>query len=261
MAIDGANATPDEMKKLHAVCRKIKNKRDTDWHCLLVETVGLDVTAGHWEGNLRRGDANQGKVLTLYRWIIANELEFAAEADSELFNLSLKTGWEGFLDRHGQYGNLHVRPYDDGDDLGLHDISASVPLSETRIRLGQEFFFELDSPIAGSAIGLVSFKNQWYPFPLTNKASQFDPIKLIVTTHALPLDPETQEIAPLRQRGATGEYGHVILIGPDGLLKYYSYRFQAGTAILQGTLDDMARRLDQVEAGRLAVCRENVLFE
>jgi hypothetical protein len=126
--------------------------------------------------------------------------------------------------------------------------------------LGQQFTFELESPIFGSVIALDCYKNKWYPIPLKHNQS-FAPIKIANGVHCFPLNVVSKSVLPLRQRRFSGEHGHCFIIGPHDLMTHYSRSFTAGSALSFTYLDAMAARLNGFNSEKLAICLENVLFE
>lgn len=256
MPIDGKNATRDEMRQIKEICRRIKNNRDISWVDLFNDHIGLDVSESY-EGLLGRGIAGQDTVLAIYEWITANELQLAAKHAPTLFEASSKSQWQEFIDSQGRYGQLLIRPW---TPMQLHEFSGEHPLSETRIRIGQEFMFELDSPLSGSALSFDCYGGVWYPLPLL-KAPTITPVLIEAGLNGLPVDPKTQQATPYRERSRKGEHGHCVIVGPGDLMTYYARHCQAGNAVASKSLDAMAERFKQLKPGTFGVFLENVLFE
>lgn len=257
MAIDGESATRDEQRAIKEVCRLIKNTRRIEYYSLF-KLMGLDVAIGY-ESTLARGGADPLKVYHIYQWIIVHELEVGADAFPNLFTLTMKTGWQGFVESRGKYKHLFTTPHIT-DDLNLHEISAKNPISLIRIKLGQEFTFELQSQIAGSVIALDFYEGDYYPIPLRHDGS-FEPVIIGKGTHGFPQNFNANSIVPSRQRSHVGEHGHCFIVGPSDLMHFYSRAFRAGVALSLSRLDEMAERLKQVDEAKLAIYLENVLFE
>lgn len=182
MAIDGESATRDEQRAIKEVCRLIKNNRNIDFYALFM-LMGLEVGI-NYESTLARGGGRPDKVYHIYQWIIIHELEVGADAFPDLFTLTMKTGWQGFVESRGEYNHLFTTPHIT-DDLNLHEISSQNPISPIRIKLGQEFTFELQSQIAGSVIALDFYKGDYYPIPLRHDGA-FEPIIIGKGTHGFP---------------------------------------------------------------------------
>lgn len=256
MPIDGQNATRDEMRQIKEICRRIKNRRKIDWVELFNDHIGLDVSESY-EGNFGKGSVGQDTLLTIYKWITANELQLAAEYAPDLFEASHKSQWQEFIDAQGRYGQLLIRPW---TPMHLHDFSTDHPLSETRIKIGQEFMFELESPLSGSALGFDCYEGVWYPLPLL-KTPTITPVSIEAGLNGLPLNPMTQQVTPYRERSRKGEHGHCVIVGPQDLMIYYARHCQAGNAITPKSLDAMAERFKQLKPGTFGIFLENVLFE
>jgi hypothetical protein len=261
MPIDGHSATKAEMQELKKACaaiiKKYKANKDKrfNWMTFLNKHVGLEVSEGY-DANLQKGTAGQDTVLKIYNWIIAHELALACDAAPSLFSPSLVTSWQNLLETRGTYGALQTKPYNTGQ---LHEISALHPISDIRIKLGEEFVFELECPIDGGVIGFDRYQTQTYAIPLHIKGG-FDPVPVTVGVAGFPIN-DTGGIVPLRQRSHPGEHAHCFIVGPAQLLGYYASRFESGQAIPSTTLDDMARRLEPLDEGKLGIFLENVIFE
>lgn len=216
--------------------------------------MNLGVGNGY-ESNLGKGEAGQETVLTIYKWIVAHELDFASTIAPDLFNRSLTTSWQSFVNERGIYGSLNTRIFVTG---GLHEISALNPISETRPNIGQDFYFELESGVDGAAIALDRYKGDWFPIPLRSSGS-LSPVPVKVGMSAYPIN-DRNAVVPMRQRQHPDEHGHCFIIGPHDLLAYYAAHFEAGQAILPAKLDEIAKRLAEVDPKKLAIHLENVIF-
>lgn len=256
MPIDGTNATREEMRQVKEICRRIKNQRDVSWVELFNNHIGLDVSESY-ESNLGRGIAGQDRVLAIYEWITANELQLAAKHAPTLFEASNKSQWQEFIDGQGRYGQLMVKPW---TPMHLHEFGTDHPLSETRIKIGQEFMFELDSPLSGSALGFDYYEGVWYPLPLL-KSPTITPVSITAGLNGLPVDPKTRQVTPYRERSRKGEHGHCVIVGPSDLMTYYARHCQPGDTVAPKSLEAMAERFKQLIPGTFGVFLENVLFE
>lgn len=253
---DTDNMSMEDARLLREVCRQIKNKRDVSFFEFFTKHIGINVGQGY-ESNLGSGRASPDKVRVICAWIIAHELELASTAAPDMFEPSMRTSWQSFVEQRGTYRQLMIKPYTTG---GLHEISDLHPISETRIKLGEKFTFELDSPIFGSVIALDHYKGHWYPMPLRGDGS-FEPISIRNGECGFPINATTRLIVAMRQRKYDGEHGHCFIIGPSELMGYYANSFQAGQALSLEKLDKMAARLAEVKNHKLAICLENVIFD
>ncbi|MGJ8528602.1 hypothetical protein [Maritalea sp.] len=243
-------------KALKAVCADVRQVMDCTWPVLLNHYMKLGVGTDY-QKMLDRGLVSEKNAEKIRQWLIAHEIDKARKLHPEHFPSNLVTGWQGFVDERGAYGKLTTIPV---DGLQLHDIAIDHPINPIRIKAGQPFYLELDAPIAGSAIGLDRYKNEWYPLSLRSDKS-FDPVRITRNTYGFPIkDSDPKQVTPFRQPSFDGEHGHCIIIGPHDLMTYYARYFAAKTALPLDTLDKMAERLAAIDASKLAVVRENVLF-
>lgn len=255
MPIDQFHSSRREQRDIKEVCRLVKNRYGIQYHQLF-DKMSLDVGFGY-ESTLAKGAAAPTKVFKIYQWLIIHELDLASKAKPHLFETSMQTGWQGFLDERSVYDRLLTKPY---NTLQLHEISNQRPLRDIRLKLGQQFTFELDSPISGAVIALDCHKNRWFPVPLRT-SNQFTPFAVTAGRHEFPKHAVSGAVHPLRQRRFAGEHGHCFITGPIDLMKYYSRSFVAGSELSPSFLDDMAMRLSKCSTSKLTVCLENVLFE
>lgn len=247
----------EEQRALRDILARVRKRHGLKWLSFWKEVVGIEVGID-FEKNFNTGQVGLETAARIKDWIIAHELELASKHYPHYFPRSLTTDWQGFIDEVGQYGSLHIQPY---SPTQLHEISNHHPISETRIRLGQEFTFELDSPIFGALIGLARYKGEWYPLSLRDDGS-FDPIAIKNGLYGFPTKGgNPDQIIPMRQRSYAGEHGHCFIIGPIDLMRYYTERFQKGKALPLTFLNDMAQRLQQLESHKLSIHLENVIFE
>lgn len=246
-----------EQQILKEICRKIKNNRKIEYFPdLFNDLMGLGVSASY-ENIIGRGRAGAATIEKMKQWIITHELELAFQTAPLIFPRSLRTDWQAFIAQRGRYNGLIIKPF---NVTNLHELSDLHPISDTRIKLGQEFTFELDSPIYGAVIALDYYEGEWYPIPLRHNGV-FDPIAITNGLWGFPMNVKSKTVIPMRQRAHKGEHGHCFIIGPSELMTYYAKSFRAGQALSLKILDTMAKRLVQVEDHKLAIFLENVIFE
>jgi len=172
----------DEQRALKDICGRVKQRVKKTWPLFWSDVIGIHVGIDY-EKNLANGEAGIETANKIRDWIIAHELELAAEIYPQYFTRDLRTDWDGFVDDKGEYGNLHTVPY---KPLTLHEISSHHPVSPTRLKLFEEFTFELDSPLNGSVIALDCYKGDWYPIPL-HEDNSFIPIPVANGLYGFPI--------------------------------------------------------------------------
>lgn len=245
-----------EQKALKEICNVLRKNRKASWYDFFNTHVGLGV-AEQYEKYLDRGDAGLETAAKIKNWILTHEPDLAYAMFPQYFPRSLKTKWQGLIENRGEYGHVHTKPFDAG---WLHEISARRPIN-TRIKLDQDFTIEVESPFAGSIIALDRYRAKWYPMMLRAEGV-FDPVPIKEGSHGFPIrGGDLSQIVPMRQSDYPGEHGHCFLIGPQSLMSYYAERFIAGTEVSVDRLDEMAKRLMELESSKVAVLLENVLFE
>ncbi|MEP3198219.1 MAG: hypothetical protein ABJO57_10140 [Lentilitoribacter sp.] len=255
MTIDIFHSSVQDQRDIKEVCRLVKNQRGMQYHQLF-DKMELDVGTGY-ESTLAKGAAAPSKVFKIYQWLIIHELDLASKAKPHLFESSMQTGWQSFIDERGIYHRLLSKPY---DTLQLHDISNQNPLRDIRLKLGQQFTFELDSPVSGAVIALDCYKNKWFPLPLST-SDGFAPVTVSAGCYEFPRQTSGGVVQPLRQRRFAGEHSHCFITGPNDLMIYYSRSFAAGRELSPSFLEAMANRLSKCSASKLSVCLEHILFE
>jgi hypothetical protein len=235
----------------------VRKAKGITWFELWNDVIGLGVS-DEYEKLLSSGRAGLETADLIKSWIITHEIELAHRLYPEYFPRTLRTGWQGFIEEYGQYGALVTQPYKQNN---LHEISARNPLSDTRIKLGQEFIIEFDCPIAGSLIALDCYKGEWYPLPVRSDGS-FTPVAINQGIYGFPIqDGDLVQTVPMRQRAFSGEHGHCFIVGPHDVMAFYAMRFAAAKALSLTSLNEMAARLRQIDPKRLSVHLENIIFE
>lgn len=245
-----------EQQALGKLCAKIRKKRGKSWHQLLNDLMKLGVGLDY-EGYFKTGEVGLERIQAIKNWIISHEIELASEEYPQYFPRTMQTGWQSFVDTRGTYRKLNTIPIAPGQ---LHDIADDHPINPVRIKPGQSFYLELDAPIAGSVIGLDRYKNEWYPLSLRSDG-RFEPIRITRNVYGFPIkDNDPKQVTPFRQPSFLGEHGHCLIIGPHDIVNFYATHFVAKTALRLDVLDKIAKRLSELEAGKVAVLRENALF-
>lgn len=245
-----------EQKALKDICARVLKNDKIDWLDLFNDRMDLGVS-NEYEKNLDNGAVAPDKAAKIKSWLLTHEPDLAYGMAPQIFPRSLRTKWQGLLEERGVYGHVHSKPFDTGM---LHEISEQNPIN-TRIKLDQDFTIEIDSPISGSVVALNRYRSKWYPMVLRAEKT-FDPIPVLNGSHGFPIrEGDLAQIVPMRQSHYSGEHGHCFLIGPHGLMSYYADRFIAQTEIPLHRLDEMAKRLIELEPTKIAVLLENVIFE
>lgn len=245
-----------EQKAIKEICAFIRKQRDCDWMTLLNDHIGLGVS-NEYEKNFDKGLVGQESLAQIKEWLLTHEADLAYGMHPELFPRSLRTQWQGLIEERGRCGQVHTKPFGTGQ---LHEISHRKPVN-ARIKLGEEFAIEVDCPIAGSVIALTQYRNEWYPLCLRGEA-MFDPIPVPSGVHGFPIqNGSLGQIIPMRQSHYAGQHDHCFIVGPQDLMAYYAERFIPKKALSLPFLNQMAKRLMELDESKLAVLLEHVIFE
>lgn len=147
MAVDWLNATVAERKGLHCVTSTILKTRGLSWHEFFLDELNLHVAATYHQGNFAKGTIARDRALRIHSWIVANHLDLAIRLDPVLFNPSLKSDWQQFLDTHGRYGDVQVvRPK---QGRGIVERADKNPVADKPIPRGELFCFLIRNAVPG----------------------------------------------------------------------------------------------------------------
>lgn len=259
MAVDWLKATTAERKALHRVTSTILKTQGLNWQQFFLEELkpALHVAATYHQSNFAKGTIARDRALRIYKWIVANHLDLAIRLDPVLFNPSLKSDWQQFLETHGRYGDAQlVRPK---QGRGLVERADKNPVAEKPVPLGQSFWFLIRNAIPGFVLGLEEYEGDWYPMPLGH-----DDVTMAVPCPAgkqpLPYNIDTGQPVMLSERADAGLHGFVFLVGPESLVRPFERHLTLGHGVLPETLDAIAHDFIEADAGMVYVHRLNVIF-
>ena len=146
-----------------------------------------------------------------------------------------------------QPGRVRVLRYPEGGLSIVGFSRAAVPVADATLRLGEEFFFEVECDHAGYLAALQGYKGQWHPLPLSPE----QPVILVEAgTVRAPVSLATGRVEPLSEEQDTGKHEFVFL----------NVRADSATAIpgvLQSVADFAAHNLDQLAVAMGRVGRQD----
>lgn len=256
-AIDWLSATQEDRKQLYGVCREILERTGTTWTKLFREA--LDVERDTSDGALatfRNGRISRKDAAGIAEWIITHHLDVAVGKAPALFDPAAKSDWARFLDEHGEYGR--VRVIVEGRDRGLIQRATNAPIATEPIPLGTPFWFEIDSPRAGSMIALEGYGKVWYPFSPHSDGVTLS-TECMEGTQILPRDSATDRPIALHEAEDDGLHAYVFLIADCEVIYCLSARLAAGTAVTPAKLRGIVHDLT-VENMCPKALRANVVF-
>lgn len=121
--------------------------------------------------------------------------------------------WDRFLELNGSFSNVEVFKSDD-NGLNITTFANREPLADQRIKLGESFHFELDSPIAGQVFALQCVNHAWFKLPLSRQQSV---IPINTGKHVIPVDLETVEPDSYCEEHNTGLHKYVFVVAETEL--------------------------------------------
>jgi len=258
VGVDWKKSGDDERKALYRVTKAILDREGVTWPDFFENHLKPPLHRGptYANDNFAKGRIAWQNAHRIYEWVRANHLEFAAQCDPTLFDVTHRTEWQTFLDA-GRYGSAHVVLPKHGRYLVQR--ADDHPIFEQPIKLGQTFFFLLRNHIPGSVLAFEEYQGRWHPFPLGS-----DTVNLAVpcTTgkQSLPCNPATGQPLLLREMDHLGKHGFAFIIGPSGLIEQWERRLAPGRPVPSDILNGLARALSDAGADEIALHRLNVIF-
>lgn len=212
MTIDWEQTTKAERRCLNSAAKAARHRLNISWQTLFQRAFGLDDNVGDgYEGNLRKGAISAGKAYKLFTWLSLQDRMLADQVESEIFALraaaapEVPARWEALLKR-GQFGRIRIVKA--RNELGIVDFARREPVDPTRLKLFDEFYFEIDTPLGGRMMAFQGYGGQWYPLPLSSNALTSDVAR---GRAVIPVDDEGRP-EPLREEEQAGRYQFMFLI-------------------------------------------------
>ncbi|MCP3054961.1 hypothetical protein [Aurantimonas marianensis] len=252
-------ASIGERKALHRVTSTILKTQGVSWQQFFLEELkpALHVAATYHQSNFAKGTIARDRALRIFEWIVANHLDLAIRLDPVLFDPSLKSDWQQFLETRGRYGDaLLVRPK---QGRGLVERADKNPVADKPVPLGQRFCFLIRNAVPGFVLGLEEYEGDWFPMALGHDDVTMA-IPCSLGTQPLPYNIDTGQPVMLSERADAGLHGFVFLVGPESVIRPFGKQLTLGHAVLPETLDAIAHDLGEAEARTVAVHRLNVIF-
>ncbi|MEM9147680.1 MAG: hypothetical protein AAGC57_15960 [Pseudomonadota bacterium] len=255
--IDWLTASHEDRKQLFRVCRAIVDRTRTTWTTLFREALDAERdTADSALATFRNGRISRKDAADIEEWIITHHLDVAVGKAPSHFDPAAKANWAEFLDEHGQYGRIRVIV--ERRDRGLIQRAADAPVATDPIPLGTPFWFEIDSPRAGSIIALQGCRKLWYPFSLHSDGVSLS-TECLEGTQIVPRDPDTDRPIALHEADDDGRHAYVFLIADEGVIDALCARLAAGAPATPGTLRSVAHELTAIGTSP-SVLRANPVF-
>lgn len=259
MTVNWLKASIAERKALYRVTRHVLKTRGIGWEQFFERelTPPLYVAPTYHQSNFAKGTIARDRALRVHEWIIANHLDLAIRLDPVLFDPSLKSNWQQFLETHGRYGEVQLVRSTQG--RAIVERADKNPVVDKPVPFGQPFWFLLRNAIPGLALGLEEYEGHWFPMPLGHDDVTMA-VPCPVGKQPLPYNIETGQPIMLHEQRHAGRHGFAFLVGSESLIRPCESRLSIGHAISPDTLDALAHAFTEAAEGSVAVHRLNVIF-
>ena len=151
----------------------------------LDSAVGKPVIRGKdYINNVRKGDYASSIAQLTYDWLLSTHFDLAHRTAPDLFPDTPEQRWQKIVDQHAIRGKLRLILA--GKELGIVERATAANQADVTIKLGQEFYFELEADEPGFALLFQGVRNAWYPIPLARDGAM--QIELEPGINSLPQD-------------------------------------------------------------------------
>lgn len=199
-------------KALYRVLRAVANVTGDHIDILMDQAFGETVTLGtDYISNFRRGNIAAGRAMTIHRWLEQNHFDVAQAVAPELFQFNPKSAWEQFVENYANVDGLRIIPMK--REMGILSRARNALKTVTKLRLGQCFCFELDSPINGTVVAFEECKGKWHPLPLGADERRIR-VPVSVGVQMLPSD-EAGNPIELEEVHDTGQHQYVFVVSEE----------------------------------------------
>tara|TARA_R100000935_G_C2837407_1_gene168936 strand:+ start:2091 stop:2897 length:807 start_codon:yes stop_codon:yes gene_type:complete len=231
-------------KALYAVLGVIAKNMGINIESHITMALG-DVTerGADYASNFRKGKIAAAKALTIHRYLEENHFHWGQIVAPELFQVNPKSAWENFVETKAQSGMLKIhrskfvkpsRDHESSDEEVKYIIaefgmrSKYIQKPDATIRLGQDYWFELQSNIDGYCVAFESCFEEWQSIPLGSDERRLR-VKVGQGTQFLPRDAQGNPIE-LVEIDHGGTHRFVFIVSPDRnlttgkreILKFYA---------------------------------------
>ncbi|WP_306257358.1 hypothetical protein [Pararhizobium sp. IMCC21322] len=245
--IDWQSANIRERKILYRYTRDQKRKLHIGW--LDVFQTALTTAVGNdYENNFRKGKISGERAAEIFQWIAGQSQTIADQIEDEILRAREKddenvepsaTSWNELLQQQGRFENIEV--YRHTPELNIVRFANPQPLSDLRLRLTDEFHFEVTLEAPGTLGVLQGYKSDWYLLPILRNGHV-----LKITTAGKVTIPERDKdggIDPLSEDEDEGKHRFVFLWSAENNIFLPWHKWPFDRPILRRQLDEFARNL------------------
>lgn len=223
MNIDWLTASKDERATLYRVTRVISGVTNQSVEAIMEKALGGELfTGADYLTNFRQGKIARAKAKLIYAWIAEHQIDTAHAIEPDMFPMPPLSIWERYLDEHAIRGKLRLVRID--KSRGIVQRADNIQPADQKLRLGEEFCFELESKTKGTAIAFQGYRGKWHPLPLGESGEVSTAI--IAGKQILPQNMDGQLI-PLIEIEDTGLHRFVFVVAQKRILKLIPEQFTA----------------------------------
>ena len=260
--IDWDATTNAERKLLYKYSQKLKKHLHVDWVTVFQQAFGpKDNVGSNYEDNLRKGRISPERAYRLFIWLHKQNPVRANDLEDDILSLRDATrpeqaaSWEAMLAK-GRFSNIEVYKYK--DSLGLTQFSRREPISSLKLKLLEEFYFQITVPFEGTLIAFQGYKGLWYPQLV---AEQTATLKVTVGKHIIPSTDEN-ELDPLWEETDIGKHSFAFLLTQDhGISELAPMITSTPHGIPAKIRDNLAQRVMEASEKDWEVFRINLMFK
>jgi len=258
--IDWDASTKPERKALHSQVLILKKRLHIDWISVFQRAFGPKDNVGlGYEDNLRQGRIAPERAYKLFVWLQENDPALASNVEDDILRLRENTApeqavrWETLLAR-GIFSNVAAFKY--SGDLGMASFARREPLPALRLKLLEQFYFEVIVPFDGTLIAFQGYKGLWYPQLIIED----NPILEVTSgAHIIPSNEEGQPY-PLHEETDMGKHSFAFLLVQDKRLGKPIAALPPAQAIPAKMRDDLARQIFALPDEAWRLFRINLAF-
>lgn len=255
--LEWTSSTNQDRKTLYFIVQAICSARNLKLGDVYEAAYGRPMNEGELDrSNFSSGSIGHKLVAPIFKWVAENHLAFASEHAPEIFDPSLLTRLSSIVAEHAIYDQLNPIPL---NSRGLTKRSSRQPIHDLRLKLGDQYCFELESKINGSILSLEGYKGEFYPFSLHSNGSSFlTPYE--AGKHLLPRDAETNDPIALSDNDHAGVHSFIFFVAPTILLKPHTQYLFEEKAMTAKQLDELALAFKNIDLDIFEIHRLNVIF-
>ncbi|MCC2097379.1 MAG: hypothetical protein KDJ29_10840 [Hyphomicrobiales bacterium] len=274
MALDWKQASVEERKTLYRATRALVDDHLLTWDDIYAGAFGNSFLRGQgYEDNFGSGRIARWRAALIYRWL---RREHPAQADlvdrdiAALYDAPAQD-WENFVNLHGRFEGVTAirqeRQLMVREDHSQRQVQSQPQIQrynpaddhvDDQMDLNHPFSFEIDTPFAGSIVGVQWVRGQWHALPLG--ASEVDAavpagINALPQAHRLSL-----YNGLLIELSEAGIHRIVFLLVPQDLAMQFRASLPLDSYLNPERLSEMAGRIAALPPGTWKAYRLNLMF-